>query len=68
MNANKMMPNIKKSIILNLRGEQSATLMKKSLLNVQIQRDLGVMISNNLSWNENSNRRATKAMDAGHFA
>ena len=64
LNANKMMPNIKNSTILNLRGEQSATLMKKSLSNVQIQRDLGVMISNNLSWNENSNRRATKAMGA----
>ena len=64
LNANKMMPNIKKSTILNLLGEQSATLMKKSLPNVQIQRDLGVMISNNLSWNENSNRRATKAMGA----
>ena len=38
--------------------------MKKSLSNVQIQRDLGVMISNNLSWNENSYRRATKAMGA----
>ena len=38
--------------------------MKKLLSSVQIQRDLGVMISNNLSWNENSNWRATKAMCA----
>ena len=59
-----MMPNIKKSTLLNLRGEQNATLMNKSLSTVQVQRDLGVVISNNVSWNENSNRRATKAMAA----
>ena len=33
LNANKMMPNIKKLTILNLQGEQSATLMKKLLSN-----------------------------------
>ena len=64
LNANKMKPNIKKSTLLNLRGQPNATLMNKSLSTVQIQRDLGVMINNNLSWNENSNRRATKAMGA----
>ena len=58
------MPKIKKSTFLNLRGEQSATLIKNSLSDVQIQRNLGVMISNNIIWKENSNRRATKALGA----
>ena len=58
------MPNIKKSTLLNLRGEQNATRINKSLSTAQIQRVLGVMKSNNLSWKENSNRRATKAMGA----
>ena len=36
--------------------------MNKSFLTVKSQRDLGVMSSTNLSWNENTNRRATKPM------
>ena len=52
----------KKTTNLNLPGKQNAILINKSLSTVQIQRDLGVMINNNLSWYKSSNWRATKAM------
>ena len=64
LEANKSMSNMKKLTLLNIRGQPNSTLMNKSLFTVQTQRDLGVIISNNLSWNKNSNRRATKAMGA----
>ena len=62
LNATKIMPNINKLALFNLRGQLNAKLMSMSLSTVQIQRDLGIMIENNLSWIENSNRCATNAM------
>ena len=59
-----MLPNIKKSTLLSIRGNLRATLMRNLLTTVKEQRDLGLIVSSNLSWDENGNRQASKAMNA----
>ena len=64
LDLNKMQPNIKKSTILSIKGNLRANMMSKTLSTVDTQKDLGLMVSSNLNWNENCSRRASKAIKA----
>ena len=59
-----MLPNTKKSHTLNIKGNLEAHLCNAKLIPVQSQRDLGIIVQQNLSWNENCKRRSNKAMFA----
>ena len=64
LHENKMQPNIKKSTLLGIKGDLKASLLNKNLSSVNSQRDLGLIVSNKLTWNENSSRRTSKAISA----
>ena len=61
---NKMKLNTKKSHILNIKGSIKANIGEKDLESVKCQRDLGLIIQQNLSWNGNCLSRSRKAMSA----
>ena len=64
LHENKMQPNIKKSTLLGIKGDLKASLLNKNLSSVNSQRDLGLIVSNKLTWNENCSRRTSKAISA----
>ena len=63
LHENKMQPNVKKSRLLGIKGDFKASLLKKNLSSVNSQRDLGLIVSNKLTWNENCSR-TSKAISA----
>ena len=64
LNTFMMLPNTKKSYTLNIKGNLEAQLCNAKLTPVQSQRDLELIVQQNLSWNENCKRRSNKAMGA----
>ena len=64
LHENKMQPNIKKSTLLGIKGDLKASLLNKNLSSVNSQRDLGLIVSNKLTWNKNCSRRTSKAISA----
>ena len=64
LNTNMMVPNTKKSHFLNIKGNLEAHLCKAKHSPVLSQRDLGLTVQQNLSWNEDCKRRSNKAMGA----
>ena len=64
LNTNMMLPNTKNSHTLNIKGNLEAHLCNAKLIPVKSQRDLGLIVQQNLSWNENCKRRSNTAMSA----
>ena len=64
LNTNMILPNTKKKHTLNIKGNLEAHLCNAKLTPVQSQRDLGLIVQQNLSWNENCKRISNKAMGA----
>ena len=60
----KCNPTSKKSTLLGIKGDLKASLLNKNLSSVNSQRDLGLIVSNKLTWNENCSRRTSKAISA----
>ena len=59
-----ILPNTKMSHTLNIKGNLEAHLCNAKLTPAQSQRDLGLIVQQNLSWKENCKRRSNKAMGA----
>ena len=55
-----MLPNTKKSHALNIKRNLEAHLCNAKLTPVESQRDLGLIVQQNLSWNEIANADGTK--------
>ena len=53
LSENKMTPNTKKFHIVNIKGALKANLMDSPLEPVESQRDLGLILYQNLNWSEN---------------
>ena len=60
----KCNPTSKKTTLLGIKGDLKASLENKNLSSVNSQRDLGLIVSNKLTWNENCSRRTSKAISA----
>ena len=58
---NKMQPNLKKSTLLSFKWKPQATLLEIPLDSVNSQRDLGLVVSNKITWNEACSRQKTQA-------
>ena len=65
-NHNKMAVNIKKTKVMNFKGNLTANLQGNQVLTTKSQKDLGIIISNNLNWNENFGKRCNEGMNALH--
>ena len=61
---NLMTTNTSKGKLLNLRGNLSIKLNDTELHPTNVQKDLGLLITPNLTWNENCKMRAQKATRA----
>ena len=61
---NLMTTNTSKCKLLNLRGNLSTKLNDTELHPTNVQKDLGLLITPNLTWNENCKMRAQKATRA----
>ena len=61
---NHMTLNASKCKLLSLNSEQKASLTNQELGEVDSQRDLGLIVSKNLTWNSNCNHRLSKATKA----
>ena len=57
-----MKPNIEKTHLLNVKSELSARLLDNCIEPCKEQRDLGLIVSCNLSWNSNCHQSSAKAM------
>ena len=50
---NNMKINAKKCSLVVIKGEKTATLQNQEVTRSCLQRDLGLLVSNSLSWTEN---------------
>ena len=64
LNHIKMAVNVRKTKIMNYKGNLTANLQGNQVLTTKSQKDLGIIISNNLNWNENCGKRCNKGMNA----
>ena len=64
LNHHKMAVNIKKTKIMNFKGNLTTNLQGNQVLTTKFQKDLGIIISKNLNWNEDCGKRCTKGMNA----
>ena len=64
---NCMSLNVDKSKILCLKGKSLTNSDSDVLETVEAQKDLGVIISRNLSWSDNCSMRISKAWGAFYF-
>ena len=60
LETNKMKLNTTKSDIINIKGSIKAKVGAKDLISVKSQRDLELIIQQNLSWNDNCLSRSRK--------
>ena len=60
LNHNEMAVNKRKTKIMNFKGNLTANRQGNQVLTTKSQKDLGIIISNNLNWNENCRKRCTK--------
>ena len=63
-NGNPLKPNIKKTHLLNNESELSARLLVNCIGPCKEQRDLGLIVNCNITWNSNCHQRSAKAMSA----
>lgn len=63
---NSMILNIKKCSVVKVKGDLKVMLNNTEVTEVICQRDLGIMVSNNLSWTTNCQVRTCKALNALH--
>ena len=64
LKTNKMKPNTKKTHTINIKVSITATIGEKDLESVKSQSDLGLIVQQNSSWNENCLSSSRKAMSA----
>ena len=58
--------NAKKYRLVVIKGEMTATLQIQEVTRSCLQRDLGLLVSNSLSWTENCTTRSKKSLRALH--
>ena len=56
--------NAKKCSLVVIKGELTATLQNQKITRSCLQRDLGLLVSNSLSWTENCTIRSSKSLGA----
>ena len=61
---NKMPLNEDKCNLLNLKGKMEVTLFHTNVDTAKTQKDLGILMCDNLSWSVNAENRISKAMGA----
>ena len=61
---NLMTLNISKCKTINLKGNRSISMNGKTLEQTQKEKDLGIFVSNDLTWTANAERRCEKAIKA----
>ena len=61
---NHMRLNYNKTLLLNIKGNLTASIENHKLDQVENQRDLGLQVSENLNWNENCSFRKRKGLCA----
>ena len=61
LSENKMTPNTKKSQIVNIKGALKANLIGSTLEPVEAQRDLVLIVHQNLNWSKNCQIRSKKS-------
>ena len=59
-----MKPYVKKTHLLNFKGDLRAKLSGYDITNCSTQRDLGLIVAENLNWSSNCELRSTNAMRA----
>ena len=64
LSSNQMKPNVKKTHLLNFKGDLRAKLSGYDITNCSTQRDLGLIVAENLNWSSNCELRSTNAMRA----
>ena len=64
LNENQMKPNFEKTHLLNIKSEISARLLDNCIEPCKEQRDLGLILSCNLTWNSNCHQRSAKTLSA----
>ena len=62
--SNGMVQKLNKSTILSIEGNLQATLMRNPSTTVKEQRDLGLIVTSNLNWDEIGPHRESKAINA----
>ena len=63
LSENKMLPNLK-SHVVNIKGITRSAIHDTPLTRTSPQKDLGIIVQDNLTWNENWHFRATNAIGA----
>ena len=61
---NNLKLNAKKCSLVVIKGEMTATLQNREVTRYCLQRDLGLLASNSLSWTENCATRSSKSLRA----
>ena len=65
--ANKMNPHDDKCTLIHFKKQSEVKMNEVAVKPVNVQKDLGVLISNDLSWKENCNLRRTKSLKSFWF-